>query len=786
MQVDPQFKAAKARATARRKKRLLSQAALFGGGISALALGVGLVIWWPASDRETEVEAPVVAETPLSEDDAQIVQVDEPTAAPGARLATPFVDIPGDPLILRFETEDGPKLREFAGPETLNFARFGPPVPGRLAVLQEDLVVQESRLITALPSSREDFAFFQAQRTALLRGDPQPAAEPMRDDTALEMVVVDEADSSLGISLDSEGDTPLTYRETAVENTTSIALIRPEAARTPVMRDIVVRLETDRTLGDMLTSNGFSDTELATRLQAVMPELESIIVDGKLPTGAIIAARYRGTGDARQLLHLSVYNADGYISSVSRAGFATFQPSADPWREADLPALAAPAQDVPQTQNFRLLDAVYSAAIRNDVPTTLVGELIVMLSQAYDLEAVATPGDQVTLIYAPNAQTGPGQIVFAGIKGPSGNMPCYVAEKAEQSGYVKDYGCFNATGPRGHSAQTGAGFVTPVNGTLSSPFGPRHHPIHNRVLLHAGVDWAAPSGTPIVAALDGTFAAVGDGGGYGNVVYLNHPGGLQTRYAHMSRFADGARVGGRVRAGDVIGYVGTTGASTGPHLHFEIHRNGKPIDPFSLGQGGTVMASGGGLTASDAVESLTNQIIQVESAGIADAKNPLSTATGLGQFIQSTWLRMMEDYRPDLYRTMSRADLLALRTDPTLSREMVKNLARENENFLRARGHQVDAGRLYLAHFLGPDGASQALFANDNDTVLNVMGARVVNANPFLRNYTIGDLEVWAQRKMRGAGTATNPVPSTPRPPPLTAEMRDFIKIVDKILAEVG
>jgi len=225
-------------------------------------------------------------------------------------------------------------------------------------------------------------------------------------------------------------------------------------------------------------------------------------------------------------------------------------------------------------------------------------------------------------------------------------------------------------------------------------------------------------------------------------------------------------VGAQVRAGDVIGYVGTTGASTGPHLHFEIHRNGTPIDPFSLGQGGTVVASGGGLTASDAVESLTNQIIRVESAGNANAKNPLSSATGLGQFISSTWLRMMEDYRPDLYRTMSRADLLALRTDP--------------------RGHRVDAGRLYLAHFLGPDGASKALRANDTDTVLNVMGARVVNANPFLRNYTIADLENWAQRKMRGAGTATNPVPSAPRPPPMTAEVRNFIQIVDEILEEVG
>jgi len=545
-----------------------------------------------------------------------------------------------------------------------------------------------------------------------------------------------------------------------------------------------VRLETDRTLKDVLQANGFEDDTLSQRLLTAMPDVQATLVDEKLAARSIVAARYRVVGDQREVLQFAVYGPEGYLASIARNGPSQFRNAVDPWVDADLPALASPnTYAAPHSQNFRLLDAVYSAAIRNEVPTTLVGEMIVMLSQAYDLEAVAAPGDKVTVIYAPQVQTGPAQILFAGIKGPSGDMPCYVAAKAQQSGQAKEYGCFSQTGPQGHTSNSGAGFTTPVSGTLSSPFGPRHHPILRQVRLHAGVDWAAPSGTPIVAALDGAYAVIGDGGGYGNVVYLNHAGGLQTRYAHMSKFADGATVGKRVRAGDVIGYVGTTGRSTGPHLHFEIRRNGEPIDPFTLGQTGTTVA-GGGLTASNAVESLTNQIIRVESAGNANAKNPLSSATGLGQFISSTWLRMMQDYRPDLYSTMSRAELLALRTDPTLSREMVVNLARENENYLRARGHRIDAGRLYLAHFLGPEGAHRALSADDNATVLAIMGSAVVNANPFLKGYSIADLEAWAQRKMRGASTATNPVNSTPRPPQLTPDVREFIEIVDEILAE--
>ncbi|TIL80232.1 MAG: M23 family metallopeptidase, partial [Mesorhizobium sp.] len=165
------------------------------------------------------------------------------------------------------------------------------------------------------------------------------------------------------------------------------------------------------------------------------------------------------------------------------------------------------------------------------------------------------------------------------------------------------------------------------------------------------------------------------------------------RYAHMQKFADKGGVGAKVKAGDIIGYIGTTGLSTGPHLHFELYRNGQAIDPL-----GTVTAIA---TDASAVETLTERIVQVESGGKARAKNPLSSATGAGQFITKTWIRMMNTYRPELARTLSTADLLALRFDATISREMVSNLAREGEAYLRARGHQITAGRLYLCHFLG-------------------------------------------------------------------------------------
>lgn len=124
------------------------------------------------------------------------------------------------------------------------------------------------------------------------------------------------------------------------------------------------------------------------------------------------------------------------------------------------------------------------------------------------------------------------------------------------------------------------GMMMPAAGRLSSSFGYRTHPVLGFRRLHKGMDIAAPTGTPIRAATDGTVAFAGRNGGYGNYVRLSHSGGLQTAYGHMSRIA--VRAGTRVSRGQVIGYVGSTGMSTGPHLHYELWRNGQAINPRSV------------------------------------------------------------------------------------------------------------------------------------------------------------------------------------------------------------
>lgn len=119
----------------------------------------------------------------------------------------------------------------------------------------------------------------------------------------------------------------------------------------------------------------------------------------------------------------------------------------------------------------------------------------------------------------------------------------------------------------------------PVPGGIVSPFGPRYHPILRYTRMHTGADMSAGSGTPIRACRAGTVVISGSQGGYGNAVVIDHGGSMATLYAHQSRIA--APVGATVNAGDVIGYVGSTGMSTGPHLHFEVRLSGNPVDPAS-------------------------------------------------------------------------------------------------------------------------------------------------------------------------------------------------------------
>ena len=219
-------------------------------------------------------------------------------------------------------------------------------------------------------------------------------------------------------------------------------------------------------------------------------------------------------------------------------------------------------------------DSIYQSARAAGAPPKAIQSFLRVIAQQVDLGSIHA-GDRYDIITEyRRAETGDvevGDLLFAGLHRPNGrgiDMLKWTSEGRSQ--------WFEASGVGERRGVLSA----PVQGRMSSGFGMRRHPILGYTRMHAGIDFAAAYGSPIYAATDGVVSYSGRHGGHGNYVRLEHGNGLATGYAHMSRIA--ARYGQRVRQGQVIGYVGSSGLSTGPHLHYELYRGGQTINPLSV------------------------------------------------------------------------------------------------------------------------------------------------------------------------------------------------------------
>jgi murein DD-endopeptidase MepM/ murein hydrolase activator NlpD len=226
----------------------------------------------------------------------------------------------------------------------------------------------------------------------------------------------------------------------------------------------------------------------------------------------------------------------------------------------------------------RLYQSIYETALRNKVPMPVIDDMIRIYSYDVDFQRRVQAGDSFDVFYAGedegnNAEKN--EVLFASLT-VGGETKKYYRFQTPDDGVVDYYD------DTGKSAKK---FLVrkPVNDAIMrSGFGGRRHPILGYVKMHTGVDWATAYGTPIFAAGNGVIEKIGWEGGYGKYIRLKHNNGYETAYGHMSAFAKAMEVGKRVRQGQVIGFVGSTGMSTGAHVHYEILVNGRFVDPMRV------------------------------------------------------------------------------------------------------------------------------------------------------------------------------------------------------------
>ena len=226
----------------------------------------------------------------------------------------------------------------------------------------------------------------------------------------------------------------------------------------------------------------------------------------------------------------------------------------------------------------KILQSLYKAAINLDVKPNIIVEFARIYGFQVDFQRDIRKNDNFQIMYEIFIDENgkifeTGNIIYANLKLSGVNNSLYYFDKKGSEGHYDE---------NGRSVKK-ALMKTPINGArLSSPFGMRKHPIDGFNKMHKGTDFAAPMGTPIMASGDGVVTRARWCGGGGNCIKIKHNTTYQTIYAHMKNFARGIKEGSRVKQGQIIGYVGSTGKSTGPHLHYEVIENGKKINSQTL------------------------------------------------------------------------------------------------------------------------------------------------------------------------------------------------------------
>ena len=277
-----------------------------------------------------------------------------------------------------------------------------------------------------------------------------------------------------------------------------------------------------------------------------------------------------------QPVRVSLFSENVHLGTVALSDIGNYVAVADIGDLGEDPAeeeeeeTAAPAAN----GRMRLYNSIYETALKHSVPQGVVDELVRTISFDVDFNRRVATGDAFEIFFSDDEDARP-ELLYATLT-LGGEEKRFFRFQSTDDGVVDYYD---------ESGRSAKKFLMrkPMNGgIMRSGYGARRHPILGYTKMHTGVDWAAPTGSPIVASGNGTIQVAEWEGGYGRYVKIRHTNGYETAYGHMSAFARGIKQGVRVRQGQIIGYVGSTGLSTGPHLHYEVLVNGRFVNPMRI------------------------------------------------------------------------------------------------------------------------------------------------------------------------------------------------------------
>ena len=355
--------------------------------------------------------------------------------------------------------------------------------------------------------------------------------------------------------------------------------------------DRLIEVRANASLTQILSAEGLNNDEIFEIVKVLSSDLGTDVLKAGDRLQAYFKHETTSAGDKlNSLASVSLFRGASHLVSIARPDNASSESNGEPGTQFvyAIPP-ESPEEIVEQTQQKEqkiisasklpsIYDGIYRTALNEGLTTEMATSLIRMMAFGVDFRSRVSPTDNLEVFLSledgKSAPSDQSEILYAGIT--LGNVTRKYYRFVDEKGIVDYYD------ENGKSSKKFLLRKPVPNGKFRSAYGMRRHPISRRLKLHGGVDWSAPRGTPIISAGNGIVEKAGWSGGYGKQTIIRHANGYETSYSHQTAYAKGVKPGARVRQGQVIGYVGSTGYSTGPHLHYEVKVNGNRVDPMRI------------------------------------------------------------------------------------------------------------------------------------------------------------------------------------------------------------